>query len=114
MSQPIFPIARHRRLRNNEAMRNLVRETQLHVHDLIYPLFVTTGHDVKEEIQSMPGVYHFSLDRLEAELEEIVQLGIQGVLLFGVPEEKDEQATSAFHPEGIVQQATRMIKAAHP
>lgn len=114
MTQPSFPTVRHRRLRNNEAIRRLVRETELNIADLIYPIFVTEGENIREEISSMPGVYHFSLDRLEEELQEIVQLGIPGVLLFGVPHEKDEQATSAFHSDGIVQRATRLIKQKYP
>lgn len=109
-----FPFVRHRRLRANAAIRSLVRETQLTVRDLIYPLFVVGGENKKEEIPSMPGAYHFSLDRLGEELDEIVALGIQGVLLFGVPEEKDECGSSAYHEHGIVQEATRFIKRRHP
>lgn len=109
-----FPNVRHRRLRANAAMRNLVKETQLTVNDLIYPLFVVEGENKKIEISSMPGVYHFSLDRLGEELDEIVRLGIQGVLLFGVPEYKDECGSGAYHEHGIVQEATRLIKKRHP
>lgn len=109
-----FPIVRHRRLRASRAMRNLVRETSLSVNDLIYPLFVTHGTGIKEEIPSMPGVFHYSLDRLEEELAEINSLGIQAVLLFGVPEHKDAEGTSAFAEDGIVQQATRWIKQRYP
>ncbi|SHE09865.1 delta-aminolevulinic acid dehydratase [Chlamydia abortus] len=109
-----FPIVRHRRLRASRAMRNLVRETSLSVNDLIYPLFVTHGTGIKEEIPSMPGVFHYSLDRLEEELAEINSLGIQSVLLFGVPEHKDAEGTSAFAEDGIVQQATRWIKQRYP
>lgn len=105
-----FPVVRHRRLRGSSAIRNMVRENHLSVHDLIYPLFVTVGSDIKEEIPSMPGVYHFSLDRLEEEIKEIVQLGIPSILLFGVPEQKDECGSSAMHEDGIVQQAIRRIK----
>ncbi len=88
-----FPIVRNRRLRGSQALRNLVRETQLTVNDLVYPLFVTVGHNIKSEISSMPGVFHFSLDRLAAEIDEISALGIQAILLFGVPEDKDETGT---------------------
>lgn len=109
-----FPIVRNRRLRSSNAMRNLVRETSLSVHDLIYPIFVTHGSQVKEEIASMPGVYHFSLDLLEAELKEVTQLGIQAIMLFGVPEHKDAHATSAHDANGIVQRATRHIKQLFP
>jgi porphobilinogen synthase len=109
-----YPIVRHRRLRGSAAIRNLVRETRLHVHDLIYPLFVTEGENIKEEIPSMPGVYHHSLDRLEAEIREISELGIGAVLLFGVPSSKDEVGSSAFDAQGIVQKATRAIKGWNP
>ncbi|MBB6672289.1 porphobilinogen synthase [Cohnella nanjingensis] len=109
-----FPITRHRRLRRTPAMRNLVRETYLHPHDFVYPLFVVPGEGVKTEIASMPGVYHYSVDRLEEEVREIQALGIQAVLLFGIPEHKDPIGTSAFETDGIVQQATRRIKALAP
>ncbi|QGQ95370.1 porphobilinogen synthase [Paenibacillus psychroresistens] len=109
-----FPIVRNRRLRGSHALRNLVRETQLTVNDLIYPIFVTVGTNIKSEIASMPGVYHFSLDRLEEEIEEISGLGLQAILLFGVPEHKDAVGTSAYAEDGIVQQATRLIKKQKP
>ncbi|ANE47156.1 delta-aminolevulinic acid dehydratase [Paenibacillus swuensis] len=109
-----FPITRLRRLRGNAGIRNLVRETRLSVNDLIYPLFVTTGTGVKEEIPSMPGVYHLSLDLLEEEVREVSALGIQAILLFGVPDTKDEAGSSAYAEEGIVQQATRLIKRVTP
>ncbi|SEG34581.1 porphobilinogen synthase [Paenibacillus sp. UNC499MF] len=109
-----FPLVRHRRLRGSAAIRNLVRENALSVNDLIQPVFVEAGHNIKSEIPSMPGVYHFSLDRLEEEIRDISELGIQGILLFGVPETKDAVGTSAFHEEGIVQQASRLIKKINP
>jgi porphobilinogen synthase len=109
-----FPIVRNRRLRGSQALRNLVRETQLSVNDLVYPIFVTVGSNIKSEISSMPGVYHFSLDRLAEEIEEVVSLGIQAILLFGVPEHKDGEGTSAYAEHGIVQQATRLIKKQKP
>jgi porphobilinogen synthase len=84
------------------------------VNDLVYPIFVTVGSNVKAEISSMPGVYHFSLDRLAEEIEEITSLGIQAILLFGVPEHKDAEGTSAYAEDGIVQQATRLIKKQKP
>jgi len=105
---------RHRRLRQNVAMRNLVRENRLHIHDLIYPLFVTYGSQVKREISSMPGVYQLSLDELDKEIDEIVSLGIQAVILFGIPETKDELGSQAHHDHGIVQEAIRLIKAKTP
>ncbi|BFH61090.1 MULTISPECIES: porphobilinogen synthase [Paenibacillus] len=109
-----FPIVRHRRLRQSTGMRNLVRETVLNVHDLIMPIFVTYGEGVKNEISSMPGIYHFSLDTLKEEVDEIVALGIPAVLLFGIPETKDSVGTSAFVEDGIVQEATRLIKKWYP
>jgi len=109
-----FPIVRHRRLRLSPAMRNLVRETVVTVNDLIYPIFVSEGLNGKEEIASMPGVYHFSLDSLEEEIREIVGLGIQAVLLFGVPVHKDEHASEAYGNNSIVQEATRRIKRIAP
>ncbi|MFC0212624.1 porphobilinogen synthase [Paenibacillus chartarius] len=109
-----FPTVRHRRLRGSAALRSLVKETRLAVQDLIYPIFVTHGTGVKEEIPSMPGVYHFSLDLLRQEIDEVVQLGIPGILLFGVPETKDACGSSAYDENGIVQQATRLIKSWYP
>ncbi|MFY0545350.1 porphobilinogen synthase [Brevibacillus sp. H7] len=105
---------RHRRLRTSAAMRNLVREHHVRLEDLIYPLFVVEGTGVKEEIPSMPGVYHFSLDQLQAELKEVAELGIQSVLVFGVPEHKDACGSEAYAENGIVQQAIRQIKETHP
>lgn len=105
-----YPIVRHRRLRHSTAIRNMVQETKLSVHDLIYPIFVTAGENIKVEIPSMPGIYHFSLDRLEAEIREVSELGIQSVILFGIPEHKDEAGSSAFAENGIVQQAIRKVK----
>jgi len=101
---------RHRRLRAHEAIRNMVREHHLHVEDLIYPLFVVEGEGVKEEVPSMPGVTHFSLDRLEEEIREVAGLGIQSVIVFGVPQHKDECGSQADHEQGIVQKAIRQIK----
>ncbi|TVY11886.1 porphobilinogen synthase [Paenibacillus cremeus] len=109
-----FPLVRNRRLRTSQAMRNLVRENTVTRHDLIYPIFVTHGTGIKEEISSMPGVYHFSIDTLEAEIREVTELGIQAVLLFGVPETKDAHGSSAYDPNGIVQEATRRIKEWNP
>lgn len=105
---------RHRRLRQSPAMRALVRENHLHVDDLIYPLFVVEGENIRNEITSMPNVFQLSLDNLLPEIEEVVSLGIKSVLLFGIPNEKDECGTGAFHDHGIVQEATRLIKKHHP
>jgi porphobilinogen synthase len=101
---------RHRRLRSHAGLRNMVRETNLSVFDLIYPLFIVEGENKKEEIPSMPGVYHFSLDRLGQEIEEIQALGIPSVILFGVPNHKDAHGQEAYAAEGIVQKATRLVK----
>lgn len=109
-----FPIVRNRRLRRTSALRSLVRETVLSTNDLIYPIFVTHGENIKDEISSMPGVYHFSMDRLEEEIREVVAAGIQSVLLFGIPEHKDAIGTSAYDPNGIVQEAIRAVKAWAP
>ncbi|KKO51323.1 porphobilinogen synthase [Paenibacillus sp. DMB20] len=109
-----FPIVRHRRLRQSAGIRSMVRETVLNVEDLVQPIFVTYGSGIKNEITSMPGVYHFSLDTLKAEVDEIAALGIPAVLLFGIPETKDSVGTSGFADDGIVQEATRLIKEWHP
>ena len=109
-----FPIVRHRRLRQNAGIRSMVRETVLGIEDLVQPIFVTYGTGVKHEISSMPGVYHFSLDTLKAEVDEIASLGIPAVLLFGIPETKDSIGSSGFSDHGIVQEATRKIKEWHP
>lgn len=105
---------RHRRLRQTPAMRALVKETYLHKEDLIYPLFIIEGDNIKNEVSSMPGVFQLSLDNLAAEVDEIVDLGIRAVLLFGIPAEKDAVGSGAYHNHGIVQQATRLIKERHP
>jgi porphobilinogen synthase len=105
---------RHRRLRSHAGVRKMVRETSLSVDDLIYPLFVVEGKNHKSEISSMPGVYHFSLDLLAAEIKEIHALGIPSVILFGVPEHKDSIGSEAYAAEGLVQQATRLVKEIAP
>ncbi|MDX8342032.1 porphobilinogen synthase [Rossellomorea sp. YZS02] len=105
---------RHRRLRQSETMRALVRETHLRKEDLIYPLFVVEGENIKNVVPSMPGVYHISLDNLKAEMDEVVSLGIKSIILFGVPAEKDELGKQAYHDHGIVQEATRFVKEQYP
>ncbi|MEK3890565.1 porphobilinogen synthase [Bacillus sp. FSL K6-3431] len=105
---------RHRRLRASSSMRAMVRETHLRPEDFIYPLFIVEGKNQKNEVASMPGVYQISLDKLPAELEEIVSLGIKAIILFGVPEEKDDCGTGAYHDHGIVQEATRTVKKHQP
>lgn len=105
---------RHRRLRANAAMRALVKETYLNKEDLIYPLFIIEGENIKNPVSSMPGVFQLSLDNLAAEVDEVVALGIKAVLLFGIPAEKDAVGSGAYHDHGIVQKATRLIKERHP
>ncbi|MGP4080582.1 porphobilinogen synthase [Pseudalkalibacillus sp. R45] len=105
---------RHRRLRRTGSMRSLVRETFLQKEDLIYPLFIVEGEDVKDEVSSMPGVFHYSLDRLQEELDEITGLGLQSVIVFGVPQHKDERGTSAYEENGIVQRSITFIKENYP
>lgn len=103
-------LQRPRRLRNTLAIRDMVRETTLDIKDLVYPLFIIEGEDIKEEISSMPDVYRYSLDRLEEEINEIVDLGIKYVILFGIPKEKDPKGSQAYAQNGIVQEAIRKIK----
>lgn len=105
---------RHRRLRKNSLMRDLVRETTLSVNDFIQPLFVKENLEKKEEVASMPGVFQFALTDLLEEVESCVQLGIKAVILFGIPAEKDEVGSQASSPDGIVQKALRLIKQHYP
>ena len=105
---------RNRKLRSSTLMRNLVKDVYLTKEDLIYPIFVEEGKNIKTEIASMPGIFRFSMDRIDEELQEIVKLGIKSVLLFGIPKHKDECATSSYDEDGIVQQAIRHIKKNYP
>lgn len=105
---------RHRRLRSSGTMRRLVREHHWSVDDLIYPLFAQEGLRGKEEIASMPGVYHMGVDELRREIHNISELGIPGILLFGIPSEKDDLSASAYDENGIVQQAVRAAKEENP
>ncbi|RDX02736.1 porphobilinogen synthase [Listeria kieliensis] len=105
---------RHRRLRTSNAMRDLVRENELSMDDFIYPIFVKEFGETKTEVPSMPGVYQFPLALLEDEIREVKEAGIQAVILFGIPKEKDSVGTGAFHDHGVVQEATRIIKKAFP
>ncbi|ANU12794.1 porphobilinogen synthase [Planococcus halocryophilus] len=105
---------RHRRLRGSANLRSMVRETSLHKEDFIYPIFVVEGENIKNEISSMPGVFQFSMDNLGVELDEVVDLGIPSVILFGVPNEKDAVGTQAYHDHGITQEAIRFAKKRHP
>ncbi|HHN65305.1 MAG TPA: porphobilinogen synthase [Nitrospirae bacterium] len=110
----MFPIHRPRRLRRTEAIRRMVRETVLTPDDLIYPLFVTTGKGVKKPISSMPGCFQQSTDEVVKTVKEIHSLGIPSVILFGIPEHKDELGSSAYDPNGVVQNAIKAIKDAVP
>lgn len=105
-----YPINRMRRLRATPGLRDMVRETSLAVNDLIYPLFVTYGREKKNPVNSMPGVYQYSVDKLKPEIENISALGIPAVLLFGVPEGKDAVGSSAWDDHGEVQEAVKLIK----
>ena len=105
-----FPINRMRRLRANKTLRRMIRETSVSVDDLIYPLFVTHGLDVKLQIPTMPGVYHFSVDALCEEAKSVRDLGIPAVLLFGLPAQKDEMGSEAYASDGIVQKAVSALK----
>src|ERR1700678_840435 len=105
-----FPVTRLRRLRRTESMRSLVRETHMHPGALIYPLFICPGQEGRKDISSMPGVFNLSIDEAVKEAEARAAVGIGGLLLFGLPAEKDEQATGAWADEGIVQQALRAVK----
>ncbi len=107
---PYPPFRRMRRLRRNEAVRRLVRETPLTPDDFIYPLFVTHGAGVRREIGSMPGQFQLSVDELSRELDDLAELGIGAVLLFGIPAEKDPSGSGAYDPDGVVQEAVRRIK----
>lgn len=103
-------IKRGRRLRANSAIRDMVRETTLNSKDFIYPIFVVEGDNIKNEISSLPGNYHFSIDRLKEVIKEVEEADIAGVLLFGIPEHKDACGSEAYNDNGIVQQAIREIK----
>ncbi|WP_420238674.1 porphobilinogen synthase [Telmatobacter bradus] len=105
-----FPVNRMRRLRRNESLRALVRETTLDPGDLIYPLFLCPGEGIRKEIGSMPGVFQLSVDEAVREAEEVAALGVGGLLLFGLPESKDELATGAYADDGIVQRGLRALK----
>ncbi len=106
----IYPAKRLRRLRNNPIIRDMVRETALSPKDFIYPLFVIPGKNIKNPIKSMPGNYQMSIDVLVEECKEVASLGIPAVILFGIPDHKDEVGSGAYDPDGIIQQAVRAIK----
>ena len=107
----MYPTKRLRRLRYNPIVRDMVRETQLNKSDLIYPLFVVEGKNIKKEVKSMPGVYQMSVDIVVQECKELVELGVPAIILFGIPDHKDEQGSGAYAEDGIIQKAIRAIKA---
>jgi len=110
----VFPVHRPRRLRRSEPIRELVRETRLTPRSLIYPLFACPGSNVKEEISSMPGNYRWSVDLLVEECKAVHDLGIPAVILFGIPESKDEVGSGAYDADGMVQRAVRAVKKSLP
>lgn len=109
-----YPLIRMRRLRQNETLRSMVRETEVNVRDLIYPMFIIHGQGVKNEIRSLPGIYQYSVDQAIYQVEAVARAGIPAILLFGIPEHKDAIGSSAWNPEGEVQRATREIKKRFP
>ncbi len=106
----VFPEYRPRRLRKNEALRSLIRETHLNASQLVYPLFIMPGKKIRQEIPSMPGVYRISVDQLGGEAKELLQLGINSVILFGLPEKKDSMGSGAHAKDGIIQRAIKELK----
>lgn len=110
----MFPVHRPRRLRQSEQLRRMVRENLLTASDLIYPLFAVPGSGVAKEVTSMPGVYQLSVDKIVEEAKEVYDLGIPSIILFGIPEDKDTEATGAWHDCGIVQKASTAVKEAVP
>jgi porphobilinogen synthase len=113
-NQPGFPVSRLRRLRKTPALRDMFRETVITPQDFIYPLFIVEGEDVKKEISSMPAQFQLSIDNVLRECEGLQKLGINSVILFGIPNEKDEVGSGAYTDDGIIQKATRAIKASFP
>src|ERR1700689_5035321 len=109
-----FPASRLRRLRRSETLRSLVRETRLTPEAFVYPLFVCPGSGIRKEVRSMPGVYNLSVDEAVKEARATRALGVLAVILFGLPETKDEAATGAWSDDGIVQRAARAIKSEVP
>jgi porphobilinogen synthase len=110
----MFPTQRPRRLRGQSQLRRMVRETVVTTNDLIYPLFAVPGEAIAQEVKSMPGVYQLSVDKIVEEAKEVYELGIPAIILFGIPDTKDTDATGAWHDCGIVQKATEAVKAAVP
>lgn len=109
-----FPVRRLRRLRHNSILRKMVEETVLSVNDLVYPLFVVPGSKIKNEITSMPGIFNFSIDTLSEEVKNVSSLGIPAVILFGIPETKDETGSGAYNENGIIPKSIEALKKAEP
>lgn len=109
-----FPITRARRLRANQQIRSLVQETRLDINDFVYPIFVREGKNIKNPIKSMPGIFQFSIDEAIKEAKEIYKMGIKSVILFGIPEHKDEKGSQAYDENGVIAQAILQIKMAVP
>ena len=103
-------MVRMRRLRVNEAMRSMVRENYLNKSDLVYPIFIIEGENIKNPVDSMPGIFQYSIDRIGEELDRIIEAGIGAVLVFGIPAHKDEMGSEAYNDEGVIQRAVRYIK----
>lgn len=103
-----------RRLRTSPNMRALVRETHIDISDLVYPIFIIEGENIKNPVESMPGIYQYSVDRIDEELERIDERGVSSILIFGIPEHKDEKASEAYNDEGVTQRAIRHIKEKYP
>ena len=101
---------RARRIRGGDIIRRMVRETRIDVASLVYPMFIVEGSNIKEEINSMPGQYRYSKDRCFEKIEELLSVGVRAVLLFGIPEHKDEIGSAAYHEDGVVQEAVKAIK----
>lgn len=114
LKKRVVLMRRFRRLRANENIRSLVRETRVDKGDLIYPIFIAEGENIKKPVDSMPNVFQYSIDRADEVLEEISNSGIAGILIFGIPKHKDELASGAYDENGITQQAVRYIKAKYP
>jgi len=110
----VFPVTRLRRLRRTDQLRNLVRETRLTPDAFVYPIFVCPGEGIRKEVRSMPSVFNLSVDEAVKEAEQVYSLGVPAVILFGLPEKKDDVATGAWSDDGIVQQAARALKRAVP
>lgn len=113
-SMTLPPFRRYRRLRRTERLRRFSRETLLHPGDFVYPLFVTYGEGVRREVSSMPDVFQLSVDQLAREADELLELGVRSVILFGIPEVKDLEASGAYDPEGVIQHAIRELKRVAP